>query len=61
MTYEPLLSLNGVGQLDEYLHCWAGIGAGARCHIFEVDVLFQAKDNGLGDELRWENFRGALA
>jgi hypothetical protein len=60
LTYEPMLNLNGVGQLDECLYCWAGIGASAGCHTFEVDALFQVKYDSLGDGLRCGHFRGAL-
>jgi hypothetical protein len=58
LTYEPLLSLKGVGQLDECLHCWAATGTDAACHIFKVGTLFQVKYDSLGDGLRWWHFRG---
>lgn len=40
LTYEPLLRLNDVFQLDEGLHCWAATNVGSGCHIFEVDAFF---------------------
>ena len=52
LTHEPLLSLKGVGQLDECLYCWAATGVGTAYHIFEVNALFQVNYDSLGDGLR---------
>lgn len=57
LAYKAFLQLYSVGQLDKRLYCGtatgAGTGVGDSCDIFEIDALFQVKDQCLGDGLRW--------
>lgn len=58
LTYEPILSLDGVSQVDKCFYCWAATGAGTGDYIFEIDALFEMKHESLSDALRWGHFGG---
>ena len=61
LTYESLLNFDGVGQVYECLYSGAATRIGAGCHILEADSLFQMKNCGLGDRMRWGHFGPASA